>query len=144
MDFFLFVFFSWSGLMLSVRVFVSVLSFEGNLRTCQVYSLSMITEPGGKDLSILMSCSDHFSFQSKINYCFITRLSPFILFTYMRKLCIIHKLKIKLRKVTISSDQISHHVTFPHSALVGHIPSYLAWKVFCLFFQSPAFVICRN
>lgn len=94
-------------------------------RTCQVYRLNVITEPGGKDLSIalVMCCSDHFSFQSKINYCFITRMSHGLHFIHLHGKNIHNsqeKLKIKLTK-----------------SLVPHfIASYLAWKVLYIYFST--------
>ena len=48
--------------------------------TCQVYCMNVITEPWRKYLNdaLEMCCSDNFSFQSEINYCFIKRLSSWV------------------------------------------------------------------
>ena len=50
--------------------------------TCQVYCMKVITEPWRKYLNdaLVMCCSDNFSFQSKINYCFIKTMSSCLFF----------------------------------------------------------------
>lgn len=69
------------------------------LRTCQVYRFKVIAEPGGKDLCIalVMCCSDNFSFQSKINYCFITRMPLGLHFIHLHKKTI-HNSQEELKK----------------------------------------------
>lgn len=50
-------------------------------------------------------------------------------FIHLHRKTIIHKKNIKIKRtiVIISSDQVCHRVTFPHSSFVSHfIASYLA------------------
>lgn len=108
------------------------------LRTCQVYCVKVITEPGGKDLSsaLVMCCSDHFSFQSKINYCFIMRMFLRLHFIHRHRktIHVARKIKDKSNK----SDHLTRcvtYVTVTHPSLVSHfIDLRLAWKVFYYLF----------
>lgn len=76
-----FLFFLQMGLFLvSLEYFFFPLFFfrlKEMPRTCQVYCMKVITEPWRKYLNnaLVMCCSDNFSFQSKINYCFIKKMS---------------------------------------------------------------------
>lgn len=112
------------------------------------WSLSL----GGKDLSValVMCCSDRFSFQSKINYCFITRMSLGLCFySPIRK-----KPTIITRKMKDKTNT-SHHflwqiwpLPFPslipcesfHRFILGLKGSFNMY----LFILPPADVVCRN
>lgn len=59
------------------------------LCTCQVYCMKVITEPWRKYLNdaLVMCCSDNFSFQSEINYCFIMNPSSCVCFLSFFLIC---------------------------------------------------------
>lgn len=72
------------------------------LCTCQVYCMKVITEPWRKYLNdaLVMCCSDNFSFQSEINYCFIMNPSSCVCFlSFFPICCVTEKTFIRLQTI---------------------------------------------